>query len=168
MLHSTPNFETYCVTRYNLFKPASMLFDRICLDASSAINTGLPANIAIEWPNTAAIFDSAAYDAGTEWARRAWRNEITQSKEGTNLVIASFLRSVAQAYCANGGSVVPLGCPGGTAAGQATWQGWRGESVMLAPKSEVSLFPWKDSKDKIPVAVRQVRSFLRAHRPAMA
>src|SRR5438132_6863910 len=36
------------------------------------------------------------------------------------------------------------------------------ESVMLAPKSEVSLFPWKDSKDKIPVAVRQVRSFLRA------
>jgi pimeloyl-ACP methyl ester carboxylesterase len=42
------------------------------------------------------------------------------------------------------------------------------ESVMLAPKSEVSLFPWKDSKDKIPVAVRQVRSFLRAHRPAMA
>ena len=42
------------------------------------------------------------------------------------------------------------------------------ESVMLAPQSEVSLFPWKDSKDKIPVAVRQVRSFLRAHRPAMA
>ena len=42
------------------------------------------------------------------------------------------------------------------------------ESAMLAPKSEVSLFPWKDTKDKIPVAVRHVRSFLRAHRPAMA
>ena len=42
------------------------------------------------------------------------------------------------------------------------------ESVMLAPQSEVSLFPWKDSTDTIPVAVRQVRSFLRAHRPAMA
>jgi pimeloyl-ACP methyl ester carboxylesterase len=40
------------------------------------------------------------------------------------------------------------------------------ESVMLAPKSEVSLFPWKEPKDRIPVAVRQVRSFLRAHRPA--
>jgi pimeloyl-ACP methyl ester carboxylesterase len=40
------------------------------------------------------------------------------------------------------------------------------ESVMLAPKSEVSLFPWKDSKEKIPLAVRQTRSFLRAHRPA--
>lgn len=40
------------------------------------------------------------------------------------------------------------------------------ESVMLAPKSEVSLFPWKDPKDRIPLAVRQVRSFMRAHRPA--
>lgn len=40
------------------------------------------------------------------------------------------------------------------------------ESVMLAPKSEVSLFPWKDPKDRIPLAVRQTRSFLRAHRPA--
>ena len=42
------------------------------------------------------------------------------------------------------------------------------ESVMLAPKSEVSLFPFKEPKDRIPVAVRQVRSFLRAHRPVMA
>jgi pimeloyl-ACP methyl ester carboxylesterase len=42
------------------------------------------------------------------------------------------------------------------------------ESVMLAPKSEVSLFPWKEPKDRIPVAVRQIRSFLRAHRPVKA
>jgi len=42
------------------------------------------------------------------------------------------------------------------------------ESVMLAPKSEVSLFPWKEPKDRIPVAVRQVRSFLRAHQPVTA
>jgi hypothetical protein len=42
------------------------------------------------------------------------------------------------------------------------------ESVMLAPKSEVSLFPWKEPKDRIPVAVRQARSFLRAHRPDTA
>jgi hypothetical protein len=40
------------------------------------------------------------------------------------------------------------------------------ESAMLAPKSEVSLFPWKDTKERIPIAVRQVRSFLRAHCPA--
>jgi hypothetical protein len=42
------------------------------------------------------------------------------------------------------------------------------ETVMLAPKSEVSLFPWKDPKDRIPVAVRQARSFMRAHRPIAA
>jgi len=40
------------------------------------------------------------------------------------------------------------------------------ESAMLAPKSEVSLFPWKEPKERIPLVVRQVRSFLRAHRPA--
>ena len=42
------------------------------------------------------------------------------------------------------------------------------ETVMLAPKSETSIFPWKDPKERIPLAVRQVRSFLRAHRRAMA
>ncbi len=40
------------------------------------------------------------------------------------------------------------------------------ETVMLAPKSEVSLFPWKEPKERIPLAVRQIRSFLRAHLPA--
>jgi pimeloyl-ACP methyl ester carboxylesterase len=40
------------------------------------------------------------------------------------------------------------------------------ESVLLAPKSEVSLFPWKEPKERIPLAVRQIRSFLRAHLPA--
>jgi pimeloyl-ACP methyl ester carboxylesterase len=39
------------------------------------------------------------------------------------------------------------------------------ESAMLAPKSEVSMFPWKEPKERIPLAVRQIRSFLRAHRP---
>ena len=38
------------------------------------------------------------------------------------------------------------------------------ESAMLAPQSEVSLYPWKDPKDRIPLAVRHVRSFLRAHK----
>jgi pimeloyl-ACP methyl ester carboxylesterase len=40
------------------------------------------------------------------------------------------------------------------------------ECAMLAPRAEVSLFPWKEPKERIPLAVRQVRSFLRAHRPA--
>ena len=42
------------------------------------------------------------------------------------------------------------------------------ESVMLAPKSEVSIYPWKEPEERIPLAVRQIRSFLRAHRPASA
>jgi pimeloyl-ACP methyl ester carboxylesterase len=37
------------------------------------------------------------------------------------------------------------------------------ESAMLAPKAEVSMFPWKEPKERIPLAVRQIRSFLRAH-----
>jgi pimeloyl-ACP methyl ester carboxylesterase len=42
------------------------------------------------------------------------------------------------------------------------------ESAMLAPKAEVSMFPWKEPKERIPLAVRQVHSFLKAHRPASA
>jgi pimeloyl-ACP methyl ester carboxylesterase len=42
------------------------------------------------------------------------------------------------------------------------------ETVMLAPNAEVSIFPWKEPKERIPLAVRQIRSFLRAHRPAEA
>ena len=38
------------------------------------------------------------------------------------------------------------------------------EAAMLAPNAEVSLFPWKDPKERIPLAIRQIRSFLRAHR----
>jgi len=39
------------------------------------------------------------------------------------------------------------------------------EAAMLAPKAEVSMFPWKEPKERIPLAVRQIHSFLRAHRP---
>jgi pimeloyl-ACP methyl ester carboxylesterase len=42
------------------------------------------------------------------------------------------------------------------------------EAAMLAPMSEVSMFPWKEPKERIPLAVRQIRSFLRAHRSAFA
>jgi pimeloyl-ACP methyl ester carboxylesterase len=40
------------------------------------------------------------------------------------------------------------------------------ESAMLAPKAEVSMFPWKEPKERIPIAVRQIHSFLKAHRPS--
>ena len=42
------------------------------------------------------------------------------------------------------------------------------EAAMLAPKAEVSMYPWKEPKERIPLAVRQIRSFLRGHRPASA
>jgi len=42
------------------------------------------------------------------------------------------------------------------------------EAAMLAPKGEVSMFPWKEPKERIPLAIRQIHSFLRAHRPVAA
>jgi pimeloyl-ACP methyl ester carboxylesterase len=42
------------------------------------------------------------------------------------------------------------------------------EAAMLAPKAEASMFPWKHPPERIPLAVRQIHSFLRAHRPATA
>jgi len=42
------------------------------------------------------------------------------------------------------------------------------ETGRLAPKAAVSIYPWKEPKDLIPHAVRQVRDFLRAHQPATA
>jgi pimeloyl-ACP methyl ester carboxylesterase len=40
------------------------------------------------------------------------------------------------------------------------------ECAMLAPNSELSLFPWKEPKERVPLAVRHVRSFLKAHQTA--
>ena len=40
------------------------------------------------------------------------------------------------------------------------------ESAMLAPHGQLSMYPWKDTPDKIPVVVRHVRSFLLSYRPA--
>ncbi len=42
------------------------------------------------------------------------------------------------------------------------------EVVRLAPKAEVSLYPWKEPKTLIPHTVHQVRDFLRAHHPVTA
>ena len=42
------------------------------------------------------------------------------------------------------------------------------ESALLAPRAEVSLYPWKQPKDRIPLAVRHVRTFMRAHCHAAA
>jgi hypothetical protein len=42
------------------------------------------------------------------------------------------------------------------------------ESVHLAPNAQVSLYPWKASPEQTPLAVRHIRTFLRAHRPVTA
>ncbi len=39
------------------------------------------------------------------------------------------------------------------------------ESAELAPNAQVSLYPWKEPKTRIPMAVRHVRTFLKAYRP---
>jgi pimeloyl-ACP methyl ester carboxylesterase len=40
------------------------------------------------------------------------------------------------------------------------------EMARLAPRAEVSLYPWKDSKENIAFAVRHIRTFLQAYRPS--
>ncbi len=42
------------------------------------------------------------------------------------------------------------------------------ESALLAPNAQASLYPWKDPKERITLAVRHVRSFLAAHQPVAA
>ncbi len=42
------------------------------------------------------------------------------------------------------------------------------ESALIAPNAQASLYPWKDTADKIPLAVRHILTFLRAYRPATA
>jgi pimeloyl-ACP methyl ester carboxylesterase len=42
------------------------------------------------------------------------------------------------------------------------------EVAQIAPNAEVTMYPWKDPKDLIPQAVERVRSFLKAHEPALA
>ncbi|HVB17855.1 MAG TPA: alpha/beta hydrolase [Stellaceae bacterium] len=42
------------------------------------------------------------------------------------------------------------------------------ESAYLAPNAQVSLYPWKMSPVQIQIALRHVRTFLRANRPAAA
>jgi pimeloyl-ACP methyl ester carboxylesterase len=37
------------------------------------------------------------------------------------------------------------------------------ETVSLAPNAQVSLYPWKEPADRIPLAVRHISTFFRAH-----
>jgi pimeloyl-ACP methyl ester carboxylesterase len=42
------------------------------------------------------------------------------------------------------------------------------ESALLAPNSQVSMYPWKAEPQQIPLAVRHIRTFLKANRPVKA
>ncbi|MBS0244828.1 MAG: alpha/beta fold hydrolase, partial [Proteobacteria bacterium] len=39
------------------------------------------------------------------------------------------------------------------------------ESALLAPNAQMTFFPWKEPKTRVDMAVRHLRSFLRAHVP---
>jgi len=39
------------------------------------------------------------------------------------------------------------------------------ETARLAPNSQVSLYPWKEPQELVPLAVRHIRSFLKSNRP---
>jgi pimeloyl-ACP methyl ester carboxylesterase len=41
------------------------------------------------------------------------------------------------------------------------------ESALLAPNSQVSLFPWKEPRERVALAVRHVHTFLKAYCPAV-
>jgi hypothetical protein len=40
------------------------------------------------------------------------------------------------------------------------------ESAYLAPNAQVSLYPWKEKPEQIPIALRHIRMFLDANRPS--
>ena len=42
------------------------------------------------------------------------------------------------------------------------------EGAMLEPNAQVSIYPWKDVPEKIPLAVRHIRTFLQANRSVTA
>jgi pimeloyl-ACP methyl ester carboxylesterase len=42
------------------------------------------------------------------------------------------------------------------------------ESALLAPNAQVGMYPWQDVPARVPLAVRHIRTFLKANRPAAA
>jgi pimeloyl-ACP methyl ester carboxylesterase len=40
------------------------------------------------------------------------------------------------------------------------------ETAMLAPNAQMTFFPWKEPKDRVSMAIRHLRTFLKANRPA--
>ena len=124
-----------------------------------------PVGFRPELPN--ALYDSQSTGWGAEVVKR--RPEITREMVEKFLTRmfrtnADFVFTVTRDFvrnCQTPVLVLPDDTPGHSLAVAM-------ESAMLAPKAELSMYPWKEPKERIPLAVRQIRSFLRAHRPASA
>ena len=41
------------------------------------------------------------------------------------------------------------------------------ETALLAPNAQVSIYPWKEPMDHIPLAIRHIRTFLSEHEAAV-
>jgi pimeloyl-ACP methyl ester carboxylesterase len=122
-----------------------------------------PVGFRPELPN--ALYDSQKTGWGTQLVKR--RPEITDdmADQFLNRMFRSnpdFLFTVTRDFVKSCQTPV-LVLPDDTAGHSLTVAI---ESAMLAPKGQLSLYPWKDTPEKIPLAVRHVRSFLLSHRPA--
>ena len=40
------------------------------------------------------------------------------------------------------------------------------ETALLAPNAQMTFFPWKDDPQRVPLAVRHLRAFLKTNTPA--
>jgi pimeloyl-ACP methyl ester carboxylesterase len=124
-----------------------------------------PVGFRPELPN--ALYDSQSTGWGAEVVKR--RPDITKELVEKFLTKmfrtnADFVFTVTRDFvrnCQTPVLVLPDDTPGHSLAVAM-------ECAMLAPKAEMSMYPWKEPKERIPLAVRQIRSFLRAHRPAPA
>ena len=41
------------------------------------------------------------------------------------------------------------------------------ETALLAPNAQVSIYPWKEPMDRVPLAIRHIRTFLSDHAAAV-
>jgi pimeloyl-ACP methyl ester carboxylesterase len=121
-----------------------------------------PVGFRPELPN--ALYDSQSTSWGAEVVKRRpdiTRESVEKFLTGMFRTNADFVFTVTREFvrnCQTPVLVLPDDTPGHSLAVAM-------ESAMLAPKAEMSMYPWKEPKERIPLAVRQIRSFLRAHRP---
>ncbi len=119
-----------------------------------------------------AKFPDSMYDAGHDsWGPElcARRTDVTMATVDAYLhnlyrVLPDFVYSVSRDFvrsCQTPMLVMPDNTPSHSYEAAM-------ELVELAPKAEVTVYPWKEQKDVLAKTINQVREFLRAHQPATA